>query len=112
MSWEPICHIDDIPDYAGVAAMVEDRQIAIFKVNGELYAIDNFDPIGKANVLSRGIICSIKGDICVASPLYKQHFSLATGQCIEDDLSVKCYAVRCSDGRVELDKSSLELQAA
>lgn len=112
MSWETICHIDDIPNNAGVAAMVEGRQIAVFKVNDQLYAIDNYDPIGKANILSRGIVCSIKGDICVASPLYKQHFSLTTGQCVEEEISVKCYAIRGSDGNVELDKSSLELQAA
>lgn len=113
MSWESICHIDDIANYTGVAAMIEGRQIAVFRLNDELYAIDNFDPIGKANVLSRGIVCSIKGEACVASPLYKQHFSLATGQCVEEDISVKCYAVRCTeDGSIEIDKSSLELQAA
>lgn len=113
MSWEMICSYADIPDNAGAAALVEGHQVAIFKVKGELYAIDNFDPCGKANVLSRGIICSIKDELCVASPLYKQHFSLTTGSCMEDeDISVRCYPVRHVDGKVELDKSSLELQAA
>lgn len=112
MSWETVCQVTDIPDNSGVAAMVENRQIALFKVDGELYAIDNFDPIGKANVLARGIVGSIKGEVCVASPLYKQHFSLSTGNCIEQEASVKCYPVRCVDGRVEIDKSSLALQAA
>lgn len=113
MSWETICSVEDIPNNAGVAAMVEGHQIALFKVKSEVYAIDNFDPCGKANVLSRGIIGSIKGEICVASPLYKQHFSLTTGQCLEDEeISVRAYPVRLVENKVELDKSSLELQAA
>lgn len=112
MSWEIICAIGDIPDNSGVAAMVGNHQIALFNVGGEVYAIDNFDPIGKANVLARGIIGSIKGEVCVASPLYKQHFSLITGKCVEEEVSVKCYPVRCVEGSVEIDKTSLELQAA
>jgi len=26
----------------------------------------------------------LKGELVVASPVYKQHFSLSTGQCLED----------------------------
>ena len=112
MSWETICNTEDVPNNAGIAALIDGRQIALFKVKGEFYAIDNFDPIGKANVLSRGIVASIKDELCVASPLYKQHFSLLTGKCLEEEVSVKSYTVRSIDGRVEIDKSSLELQAA
>lgn len=113
MSWETLCSYDDIPDSTGAAALVEGHQIALFKVKGELYAIDNFDPFSKANVLSRGIIGSLKDEICVASPLYKQHFVLATGRCIEDEtMNVRSYPVRCIDNKIELDTSSLALQAA
>ncbi len=113
MSWEPICHYDDIPDNAGLAALVDGHQVALFKVRGELYAIDNFDPISKANVLSRGIVCSVQDEVCVASPLYKQHFSLTTGQCLEDEtVSVNCFPVRHSGETVDIDKRSLALCAA
>lgn len=112
MSWETICNYHDIPDNTGAAALVDDRQIALFKVGGQLYAIDNYDPIGRANVLARGIIGSMGDELCVASPLYKQHFSLLTGKCVEQEVSVKCYAVRVVDGVIELDKRSLGLQAA
>lgn len=112
MSWETICQYDYIPDNTGLAALVDGHQVAIFKVRGKLYAIDNFDPVGKANVLSRGIICSLKRELCVASPLYKQHFSLVTGRCFEEDASVRCYAIRCNDGIIEIDKSGLQLRAA
>ena len=44
----------------------------------------NLDPFSRANVLSRGIVGDLKGELVVASPVYKQHFSLRTGQCVED----------------------------
>ena len=113
MSWEPICQLADIPSNAGIAALVGEQQIAIFKVKDAIYAIDNHDPVSKANILSRGIVGCINGEISVASPLYKQHYSLQTGQCIEeDDISVKSFSLRCVDGVVEICKKSLEAQAA
>lgn len=35
-------------------------------------------------MLSRGIVGDLQGELVVASPVYKQHFSLASGQCLED----------------------------
>lgn len=112
MSWTTICKITDIPHNAGVAALVNGQQIAIFSIAGELYAIDNFDPISKANVLSRGIIGSIQGDLCVAAPLYKQHFSLTSGQCLEEEeYSVNTYPVRLKGDTVEIDGSAITVAA-
>ena len=51
----------------------------------ELYALDHFDPFSNANVIARGIIGDVKGSPVVASPLYKQHFRLEDGQCLEDE---------------------------
>ena len=52
-------------------------------------------------MLSRGIVGDLKGELVVASPLYKQHFSLITGRCIEDvALSVPTYLTRLVDGQV------------
>jgi nitrite reductase (NADH) small subunit len=71
--------------------------VAVFYLpseNPQLYALGNWDPIGKANVLSRGIVGDLKGELVVASPLYKQHFVLATGVCLEDpEVSVPVYEV-------------------
>jgi nitrite reductase (NADH) small subunit len=69
-----------------------------------LYAINNYDPIGKANVLSRGVLGDINGQIVVASPLYKQHFNLETGGCLEDNaVTVPIYACRIENDRVQVD---------
>jgi nitrite reductase (NADH) small subunit len=105
MQWEFICKADLIPMNAGAAALVDGIQIAIFRVGADIFAIDNYDPIGGANVLARGIVCSICGELCVASPLYKQHFSLSTGRCLEDDaVSVNTYDVRIVNGHIEVQR--------
>lgn len=86
LDWVEICALDDITPNTGVGALIEQQQIAIFRVGAEkrVYALSNQDPFSKAFVMSRGIIGDLQGERVVASPLYKQHFSLATGRCLED----------------------------
>jgi len=108
MSWKPLCQLSEIPPNAGVAALVNGKQIALFHVSENVYAIDNFDPISKTNILSRGIVGSINNELCVASPLYKQHFALNSGQCIEEsDIAVNTYPLRCNNGMVEIKASAV-----
>ena len=55
-------------------------------------------------MLSRGIVGDLKGELVVASPVYKQHFSLRTGRCIEDaTVRVPVYAARVEDGLVVVE---------
>ncbi|GAB5451273.1 MAG: nitrite reductase small subunit NirD [Halioglobus sp.] len=88
MDWQLICSRQDLVAGGGVCALVNHAQVALFYLPGEtpeLYAIGNFDPLGQANVLSRGIVGSLGERLVVASPLYKQHYDLVTGECLEDD---------------------------
>jgi nitrite reductase [NAD(P)H] large subunit len=99
--WQSICSLEDLPPDSGCAALIEGRQVAIFRVGNGVHALDNFDPNSAANVLSRGIVGDIDGQPVVASPVYKQHFSLATGRCLEDpEHSVRAWPARILDGQV------------
>ena len=100
-----VCSLADIVPNSGRAALVEGRQIAIFRINtdkGEqFFALDNYCPFSKANVLSRGIVGSLKGKCVVASPIYKQHFCLDSGICLEDDsVSVQAWPVLQEGGKL------------
>ncbi|GAA6135016.1 nitrite reductase small subunit NirD [Oceaniserpentilla sp. 4NH20-0058] len=98
-----VCALNDINLDTGVCALINDQQVAIFRpaASGTVFAISNFDPIGKANVLSRGLISDIKGRLTVASPLYKQHYCLDTGECLEDEtVSVTAYPTKVEGNRV------------
>jgi len=104
--WVDICAESDLVENSGVAALIDEKQAAIFYVPSaeqKIFAIGNFDPIGKAQVLSRGILGELKGDLVVASPLYKQHFRLIDGSCVEDDaMSTDHWECKLEAGRVKL----------
>ncbi|RLA46345.1 MAG: nitrite reductase (NAD(P)H) small subunit [Gammaproteobacteria bacterium] len=112
--WEKICPLEELPLDAGVAALIsqgtsQEQQIALFRPrdSADIYAISNFDPFSDANVLARGILCSIDGELAVASPVLKEHFSLTTGQCFEDEsVVVNTYPVKISDGTVFVQANS------
>lgn len=120
MTMQKICTLDDIIPEAGVCALVSteagDKQVAIFRTKeDELFAIDNFDPFSNANVLSRGLIggtvvtneAGEETDVLyVASPIYKQRFNLATGQCLDDE------TVKLGSYEVILDKDTVMVGSA
>ena len=102
--WTEVCELEDIVPNTGVCALVDDEQVAVFRVGEhELYAIDNFDPNADAFVLSRGLVGSLSGRIVVASPIYKQHFDLRTGECLEaPEHSVRAWQVKLEGDHVLL----------
>ena len=100
--WTDICAVDDILPGTGVCALVADRHVAVFRlVDDRFFAIDNVDPKSGASVLSRGLLGNLGERVVVASPLYKNHFDLLSGECIEaPEHSVRAHAVRVQEGRV------------
>ena len=106
--WVDICVIADIAPNTGVCALVSGEQVAIFRVgdSNDVYALSNYDPFSKAFVLSRGIVGDRNGITKVASPIYKQNFNLATGQCLDDEtVSIDTYAARVVEDRVQIATS-------
>lgn len=105
--WVTVCNLADILPDTGVCALLDGRQIAIFRVGqDEVYAIDNYDPFSKAYVLSRGLVGDRQGIPKVASPIYKQNFNLKTGECLDDPtVSVQTFSVRVSDNQVQIGRT-------
>lgn len=104
LAWTTVCTVDDILPDTGVCALVEGRHVAVFRVGATtFYAIDNVDPKSGASVLCRGLVGNLGGHVVVASPLYKNHFDLATGACLEaPEHSVRAHTVSIDDGRVRV----------
>jgi nitrite reductase (NADH) large subunit len=100
-TWHPVCALEDILPDTGVAVLIDGMEIAVFRVRDAVFAIGNYDPTSHANVLSRGIVGDIGGEIVVASPIYKQHFSLVTGRCLEKPgFSVPVYLAQIRQGQI------------
>ncbi|GAA4293195.1 nitrite reductase small subunit NirD [Streptomyces venetus] len=97
--WFTVCDLSTLLPGRGVAALLPNgHQAAIFRDrSGELFAIDNRDPFTGAAVLSRGLTGTHQGRPFVASPLLKQRFDLASGQCLDDEeVRVTAYQVRAA----------------
>ncbi|MEP4545095.1 MAG: nitrite reductase small subunit NirD [Saccharospirillum sp.] len=110
--WVQVCSVDDLVPGSGVAALVLGQQIALFLLPGDgqltqsqrVYALANQDPASGANVMARGLLGDINSEPVVAAPLYKHHFSLETGRCLEDDTwQVPVWNARIVDGQVEIE---------
>ncbi|WP_406641134.1 nitrite reductase small subunit NirD [Amycolatopsis sp. WGS_07] len=101
--WTAVCAAVDIPKFSGAAALVDGQQVAVFHVGDSWYALSNWDPISGAAVLSRGIVGDAGGEPVVASPVYKERFSLRSGECLDaEGVSVPVYPVRVRDGVIEV----------
>jgi nitrite reductase (NADH) small subunit len=103
--WKTVCHIEDLVPQTGVCAKLGQQQVAIFYCSrtGSIYATSNYDPVGQANVMSRGIMGSTKGEPIVASPLYKEQYNLRTGICIDSDkLKLKTFPIRVKESLVQI----------
>jgi nitrite reductase (NADH) small subunit len=103
--WRQVCDLSDILPNTGVCTLVNGQQVAVFRLGeaDSVYAIANWDPFSKANVLSRGIVGDRGGRPKVASPIYKQSFCLNTGACLDDEsVQVPVFEARVRGDSVEI----------
>ena len=106
--WQDVCAIDDVLPGSGAAALLDGEQIAVIRTrDGKVAALSNFDPFSNAFVIARGIVGDRAGVPKIASPIYKQSFSLETGECL-DDASVRLavFPVRVCAGRIQVSLRS------
>lgn len=108
-AWRAVCARQDLVLNSGVVALVGTAQVALFYVASisgtpQLFAVENRDPVSGVNVIGRGLIGSLAGDLVIASPLYKQHYRLEDGTCLEDPaLRLRTWPVRLMGDVVEVD---------
>lgn len=102
--WIPVCLVASLEPFWGEAVLVGAQQFALFLFpDGDLHAVSNGDPATGACVMSRGIVGSKGARRTIASPLHKEVYDLATGECLSGaDYFLPVVPVRIVDGTVEL----------
>lgn len=113
-TWTAVCTLREIVPNTGVCALVDGQQIAVFRIGRgeEVYALDNYDPSAQAAVLSRGLVGNLGEHLVVASPIYKHHFDLRTGECLEaPQHSVDAYPARVYGGKVWVAAAAVAREA-
>jgi naphthalene 1,2-dioxygenase ferredoxin component len=97
--WIEVLPVEDIPDNDVFPYQVEGRDIAIYGVDGDVYASDNICTHGHAR-LSDGFMegCEIE------CPLHQGKFDVRTGAptCAPVTEAIKVYPVKIEAGRVYL----------
>lgn len=103
-NWTAACPLSRLQPMRGVAVLLPDgAQAALFLLaDNSIRAVGNIDPIGRAAVLSRGIVGDRAGFPVVQSPLNKQAFGLVDGRCLDvDGVTIPVYSTRVGiDGTV------------
>lgn len=106
-----ICKSDDVFEGKGRQILFDeddDFQVAVFRIKGKLYALDNICPHRHADRIFEGII----QDMTVMCPLHGWTYSIETGQNVDLSQGIKSlnsHEVFESEGYVYLKKPQFEL---
>lgn len=103
--WSRVCALADLEDSWGEAALIKGQQIALFRVGEhDVFAVSHADPATRSHVMARGMVGSRGNTHTIASPLHKEVYSLATGECFgRPELQLGTYPVRVVDGVIEIE---------
>lgn len=104
MNWLQVCAEHLLPHEDGIAVLVGDRHVAVFRTAfDEVLAVGNIDPFSGIGVISKGIVGDRRGEPTVSSPLHKQVFSLHSGRCLDEpEVALPTYPARLHHGAVEV----------
>lgn len=76
-----IAHVKDVPEGKAIIVYAQEGlEIALFKVNGEIFALENACP-HMGGPLGEGEICLEDAKICVTCPWHGWQFDLSSGAC-------------------------------
>ena len=99
MPFVDVAALSDLPEHRGVCLTVGRCELAVFKVEGEVFAIDNTCP-HRGGPLSEGDI--VGGQ--VFCPMHAWGFDLRSGLSTTNSRArVRTYPVRLANGQVEVE---------
>lgn len=101
--WHSVCELADLEEGWGRSAVLQGEVVALFRCAGHIYALDGMDPVAGVAVMALGLVGDCQGEPMVASPIYKQRYSLRDGHCFDNpSLHLKSWPVRIEGERISL----------
>ncbi len=85
-----LCHISELKEKIGKRFVVEEKDLAVFKLNGEIYAVGNICPHQKTASIYEGEI----EDDCVVCPYHAWKFNLENGKKPDGNNGLKTYNIK------------------
>jgi len=92
--------LEEIPPGTSQLVTVEGKEVALFNVEGRLYAVGNRCP-HRSGPLVRGRIEKVDDTLAVRCPIHGWLFDLATGRCLtRPSASTPVSPVTCEQGEI------------
>ena len=100
MPWLSVCAFEDVPDGGGIAVVADVGRIAVFRVGGEVYAMDNACSHRRLPLHDGSL-----GDDLIRCRTHGSCFDLHTGAVVRGPATrpVRAYATRVEAGMVEIE---------
>ncbi|HCM42011.1 MAG TPA: nitrite reductase (NAD(P)H) small subunit [Candidatus Omnitrophica bacterium] len=96
INWVRVAASKDVPTNTGLAVEVEDQAVALYKVDGQVYAIEGVCPHA-GGPLAEG---SLNGCLAMC-PWHGWEFDVKTGKCdFNPEIAVKTYPVKEEKGEI------------
>lgn len=90
------CSVDDLREKTGRKYLVNEVEVAVFKVDGEIFAVSNICPHQHASLMYDGFVENGH----VICPAHGWEFSLQTGRLKTGSRGLDSYPVKVIDGQV------------
>lgn len=91
-----VCHINDLSESNGKRFIINNTEIALFKVKDEIFALNNICPHQHTALIYDGFI----EDGCVVCPAHGWKFNLKTGKKPSGSKGLDSYEVKIEQGVV------------
>ena len=96
--FEKICGLESLKEKQGRRFIINDTEVAVFKVEGEVFALSNVCPHQHTTQIYDGYI----EDGCVVCPVHGWMFNLKTGRMPTNSKGLDPYPVVVKDNHVYL----------
>jgi len=103
--FKKFCKISELPENQGKRFIIDDNEIAVFKIGKEVFAISNICPHQHTALLYDGFI----EDGCVVCPAHGWMFELRTGKRPSGSRGVESYSIKIENDEVFISIKKKEL---
>jgi len=91
-----LCNVDELKDRSGKRFIIDETEVALFKIDGKVYALNNICPHQHTALIYDGFI----EDGCVTCPAHGWKFNLETGRKQSGSKGLDVYETKLVDGVV------------
>jgi len=100
-----LCHINELKDYEGKRFLINDVEVAAFKINSDVFALSNICPHQQTHLIYDGFI----EEGYVVCPAHGWKFNLLTGKKDSGSNGLNSFPVKIIDDRVYIKVHSKKI---